>query len=650
MMLPDGARSGGLPGVPAGRRRGRMKRFLLLPLLAGLGAGLLPPSVHASPLEVGLGTAVRQVASGEVVTLSGTATGGRGTKTYEWTQRYGPAVTLNDANRASASFTAPTVTAATWLSFLLAVTDEDGASGSASVWIRVWPPASPVALSATAGSNQAAVGGETVTLSGSATGGSGTKRYAWTQTGGSPTVTINNASQASASFTAPPVTARTTLTFTLTVTAGSETATDTVSVTVRPPPLGAAAGSNQAAASGETVTLSGSATGGSGTKRYAWTQTGGSPTVTLSNASQASARFTAPSVTAATELEFTLTVTAGSETATDAVTVTVRPPSLGAAAGPDQAVAGGETVTLSGSATNSSGTTSYAWTQTGGSPTVALSNANRASASFTAPSVTAATGLEFTLTVTDDSDSATDTVTVTVAAPLSAAAGSDQAAAGGETVTLSGSATGGSETKSYAWTQTGGSPTVTLSNANQASASFTAPTVTAATRLEFTLTVTAGSETATDAVSVMVAAEPPRVTDLSLASRPRAGDTYKQGETIRVQVWLSGLAVVTGSPRLALGVGTQMRTMSYVGLDRARVLEFEYTVQAADADADGVSIGSTALSLPPGATLAGVDGGTVGVSLSGHAIANAPGHKVDGGQSSASPIPDLNACPAEGQD
>ena len=231
--------------------------------------------------------------------------------------------------------------------------------------------------------------------------------------------------------------------------------------------------------------------------------------------------------------------------------------------------------------------------------------------------------------------------------PLSAEAGSDQTVASGASVTLSGSATGGVGTKTYAWTQTGGSPTVTLSNADQASTSFTAPTVAVTTELEFTLTVTAGSATATDTVSVSVSAEPPRVTGVSLVSRPRSGDTYKSGETLRAQVWLSELAVVTGSPQLALEIGTQTRTMSYVGLDRTRVLEFAYTVQASDADADGVSIGSSALSLPTGTSLAGAEGGTVGVSLSGHAITNASGHKVDGSQSAVSPLPDLNACPAD---
>ena len=605
-------------------------------------------TVSPSPLEVDAETASWSVESGTSVTLDGTVTGGSGTLTYAWTQTYGPTVTLTDANRVDASFTTPVVASNSWLGFKLTVTSGDGQSDTATVWLQVTPATGPVALSVAAGTDQTVEGGETVTLSGSATGGSGTKGYTWTQTGGSPTVTISNASQASASFMAPTVTASTTLTFTLTATAGSETATDTVSVTVTPPALSAEAGAAQTVEGGETVTLSGSAAGGEGTKSYTWTQTGGSPTVTIGDASQASASFTAPTVTASITLTFTLTATDTSGSATDTVTVTVTPPPLGVEAGAAQMAAPGAVVTLSGTTTGGKGTKSYAWTQTGGSPTVTIRDASQASASFTAPTVTARTVLTFKLTATAGSETSTDTVDVTVVeSALSAEAGEAQTVASRASVTLSGSATGGGGTRSYAWTQTGGSPTVILSDANQASASFTAPSVTVATELAFTLTVTDATGSATDTVAVTVSAGPPEVTAVSLVSRPQSGDTYRQGETIRAQVWLSGLAVVTGSPQLALGVGTQTRTMSYVSLDRARVLEFDYTVQATDTDTDGVSIGGTALSLPSGTTLAGESGGTVVLSLSGHAIANDSEHKVDGSQSVASPLPDLNACPGD---
>ena len=289
------------------------------------------------------------------------------------------------------------------------------------------------------------------------------------------------------------------------------------------------------------------------------------------------------------------------------------------------------------------------WSQTSGR-SVTLSSTTSLTPTFRAPNLTASYVLRFRLSYGSTSDTVAITVNANNDAP-SANAGANQIVRSQAATTLSGS---GSDPEgsslSYAWTQTGGSPTVALSDAGQASASFTAPTVTADTVLEFTLVVTdAGGQTATGTVDVTVT--PPLRTvqamGLSLASRPLSGDTYKQGETIRAQVWLSGLAVVSGSPQLALGIGSRTRTMSYVGLDRARVLEFEYTVQASDEDTDGVSIGSGALSLPSGTSLVDEAGETVGASLSGYAVANESGHKVDGDESAVSPIPDLNACPGD---
>lgn len=72
-----------------------------------------------------------------------------------------------------------------------------------------------------------------------------------------------------------------------------------------------------------------------------------------------------------------------------------------------------------------------------------------------------------------------------------AVAGSSQNAASGNTVTLNGGQSNDpdSDSLSYAWTQTLG-PTVTLSNANSSTASFSAPNVSSDTLLRFELQVT----------------------------------------------------------------------------------------------------------------------------------------------------------------
>ena len=73
-------------------------------------------------------------------------------------------------------------------------------------------------------------------------------------------------------------------------------------------------------------------------------------------------------------------------------------------AGLDQSVDPGVSVSLNGSGSSDSlGTiTTYAWTQTAGSPTVKFDNAGAPVTSFTAPSVSGGTILTFKLTITDD--------------------------------------------------------------------------------------------------------------------------------------------------------------------------------------------------------------------------------------------------------
>ena len=176
-------------------------------------------------------------------------------------------------------------------------------------------------------------------------------------------------------------------------------------------------------------------------------------------------------------------------------------------------------VTLDGSGSSDSDGTiaTYAWTQTAGTPTVTLNNANMASASFTAPAVDANTQLTFQLTVTDD-DGATNSdsvvVTITPDQPPQAVASADFQAVEATSVSLDG--TGSSDDisiSSYMWEQISGDA-VTLTNANTATASFTAPDITAAPlALVFRLTVTdSNNATDTDEVTVTIIDTPSSVT------------------------------------------------------------------------------------------------------------------------------------------
>jgi hypothetical protein len=85
--------------------------------------------------------------------------------------------------------------------------------------------------------------------------------------------------------------------------------------------------------------------------------------------------------------------------------------------GPDQTVNSGTVVTLDGSGSHDADgdALAYSWTQTSG-PAVTLSGANTAKASFTAPTVSTNTALQFRLTVTDTAgltSSAVTTITIT---------------------------------------------------------------------------------------------------------------------------------------------------------------------------------------------------------------------------------------------
>ena len=144
------------------------------------------------------------------------------------------------------------------------------------------------------------------------------------------------------------------------------------------------------------------------TLTFSWTQTGG-PSVELSGADTAQPTFTAPDVDEETSLGFEVTVTDPDGNSASATTsATVVPQSANDApvaevANGDRTVDPGEIVLLDGAPSDdpNGGELSFQWEQTGGSPSVELSNAQTSGAAFTAPEVDSETTLTFTLTVDD---------------------------------------------------------------------------------------------------------------------------------------------------------------------------------------------------------------------------------------------------------
>jgi hypothetical protein len=265
------------------------------------------------------------------------------------------------------------------------------------------------------------------------------------------------------------------------------------------------AGPDQTVREGDTVILDGSNSSFPGfIIAYFWQQTGGSPSVTLTDANTATANFIAPIVRPeGTSLTFQLTVIyyyygfIFSDTDTAIVNVVFVNDAPTADAGPDQNVEEETTVTLDGS--NSfdpdDGIESYRWKQVAG-PSVTLSNPQAVKPAFLAPNVSEdGTSLTFELTVADVGGlQATDTTTVNVMgendAPT-ADAGPDQNVEEETTVTLDGSNSFDPDDgiESYRWKQVAG-PSVTLSNPQAVKPAFLAPNVSEdGTSLTFELTV-----------------------------------------------------------------------------------------------------------------------------------------------------------------
>jgi hypothetical protein len=450
--------------------------------------------------------------------------------TYEWVQTSGsPSITLDNADEAISTFTAPNVDAQ--LSFQLTITDNDGATDSKVITVNIQsvvPPISNIAPVASVPSVINVTGDVTNTILNGSTSSDpdGTiVGFSWAQISGSPIVSLSNIYSSVPSFKTPNINAKLIFQLTVTDNAGAKsTASTTVNVqeveTQNKVPF-ANASNNFSVDENSLATLNGASSSDSdGTiVNYSWIQISGSPSVSIVNSTQAVASFTAPSVDADTQLIFRLTVTDNEgATSVDSTTVTIHSTSNQAPianASNDFSADEDSVQTLDASASSDPDGTiaSYSWEQVSGSQTVSITGANQAVATFTTPSVDDDIQLVFQLTVTDDKDATnTDTVTVSIIntdtnqAPV-AVTDNDFSAEEITSVTLDGSSSNDADgtISSYSWTQTGGSPSVVINSPNSAIANFMAPDVTSASALIFELSVTDNDgEVATNTVTVTI--------------------------------------------------------------------------------------------------------------------------------------------------
>jgi hypothetical protein len=270
-----------------------------------------------------------------------------------------------------------------------------------------------------------------------------------------------------------------------------------------------------------SVTLSGTVTDPDGNPlTVQWTQDGGGPPVTLTNANTTSATFTSPAVSTTTTLLFRLTATDSQNAQAFAlVNVFVDPDPLlneppVANAGPDSRVGPGVTRDIVGSGSDPDGAVSlFLWSQVAGPPATQLINTSSSTLRYIAPGAVGNAVMTFELLVVDnESATATDRVDVTVVGGNlrpTVDAGPDQTVLEQSTVALSGSATDADgSVVSYEWRQTI-PPFVTLQTPNNANSLFTAPAVNTSTLVSFELIVTDDLGTiATDQVNVIINPDP----------------------------------------------------------------------------------------------------------------------------------------------
>jgi len=281
---------------------------------AGPGPGLpdaspAPAASSTSPPTV-TPPAAQTVRAGTEVVLTATADDADGDAlSFSWQQTDGsPAVTLTDADSATARFTAPAEAGFATLVFEVTVCDPSAACEKASTQVTVDTPPSITTVTATP--NPVGEGG-LAALDVVATDAGDTLTYAWRQTAGA-VGQLTAADQSRAQFAAPGVAQASTATFEIKVcdrfqlcaTSGvtlnildanqSPTAEATATASVKPT---------------ETAQLDGTASSDpeNDPLTYRWEQTSG-PTVVLSAADQPEASFIAPVLDQDTSSAFRLTV------------------------------------------------------------------------------------------------------------------------------------------------------------------------------------------------------------------------------------------------------------------------------------------------------------------------------------------------------
>lgn len=276
-------------------------------------------AVHKDPVLQLQAIPAVSIIAGYSIPLSAVATGGDGQYSWQWTQTGGTTATLSNNDTSSVTLTPAVVNVAETLTFEVTVTDGNNSSVSETVTVNVDAVATTAPLSITTQPDiWGYEGDQNLTLAALAQGGTGNYQYQWavqnmTPRSNAALVFNSGLDQSVVGFDLPPVSGPTVWKFTLTVDDGNTSVSDIVIVIAKDlaSTLNLGHLNTLTAKPGHTVHLQGAGVqGGKAPYTYSWAQTGGTPSVSLSNVDTVNPSFVVPNnITDYTVLHFTLTVT-----------------------------------------------------------------------------------------------------------------------------------------------------------------------------------------------------------------------------------------------------------------------------------------------------------------------------------------------------
>lgn len=144
--------------------------------------------------------------------------------------------------------------------------------------------------------------------------------------------------------------------------------------------------------------------------------------------------------------------------------------------------------------------------------------------------------------------------------------------------------------------------------------------------IQFTHSRASHESRKSNSIALVVDTAGPTISSVALTSSAGADSTYVASDVVQATVTFNEAVVVTGTPQLTLNVGGSNKVSNYASGSGTTALVFSYTVQAADLDANGISIAADSLALNSG-TIKDLAGNSA--TLTHSQVTDQSAHKVD---------------------